>query len=93
MVGNVAANTLSGGLGNDTLNGGAGADTLIGGVGNDIYVLDNVGDVVIESANEGTDTVQTSVTLAGMVLAANIEKLTLTGTAAINGLGTMQITS
>ncbi len=39
----------------------------------------------IELADEGTDTVRSSIT--GYVLAANVEKLTLTGEAAINGIG------
>lgn len=85
ITGNTAANILTGGNSNDTLNGGAGADTLIGNAGNDTYVLDNLGDVVVENAGEGTDTVQTSITLTS--LAANVENLTLTGTAAINGNG------
>ena len=85
IVGNAAANVLTGGGGNDTLNGGTGADTLIGNAGNDIYVVDNVSDTVIENTNEGTDTIQTSITLVN--LAANVENLTLTGTAAINGTG------
>ena len=41
-----------------SLNGGLGADTLIGGAGNDTYVVDNIGDVVDESAGSGTDLVQ-----------------------------------
>ncbi len=84
LTGNSAVNTLRGNAGNDTLNGGAGADILIGGAGNDTYVVDNTGDVVTENANEGTDTVQSSVTY---MLAANVENLVLTGTAAINGTG------
>jgi len=84
LTGNSAANVLSGGAGNDTLNGAAGADTLIGGLGNDAYTVDNVGDVVVEAADEGADTVSSSVSYA---LAGNVENLTLTGTAAINATG------
>ncbi|MBD2570575.1 calcium-binding protein [Anabaena lutea] len=37
IIGNSAANILTGGAGNDTLNGKAGNDTLIGGSGADIF--------------------------------------------------------
>ena len=84
LTGNSANNTLTGGAGNDTLNGGTGNDTMVGGTGNDIYVVNVSTDVVTELANEGTDTVQSGVTLT---LGANVENLTLTGTTAINGTG------
>ena len=60
-----------------------GADTLIGGLGNDTYVTDG-GDTLTEAVNGGTDRVQSSVSLT---LGANLENLTLTGAAAINGTG------
>ncbi|MBD2141411.1 DUF4347 domain-containing protein [Anabaena sp. FACHB-1250] len=75
---------LSSGDGNDTLNGGAGIDFLIGGKGNDTYVVDNVGDVIIEFLNGGIDTVKSSIT---WTLRNHLENLTLQGTTAINGTG------
>ncbi len=84
LTGNSANNTLTGGAGNDTLDGGAGDDTMVGGTGNDTYVVNVATDVVTENANEGTDTVQSSVSYT---LGANVENLILTGTTAINGTG------
>ena len=84
LTGNAAANTLVGAEGNDSLNGGAGADTLIGGLGNDTYTVDQAGDAVIELAGEGTDTVRASF---NYTLGEQLENLTLTGNAAINGTG------
>ena len=84
LTGSTAANVLIGLDGDDTLIGGAGADTMVGGLGNDTYVVDNTGDVVTESANEGIDTVQAAVTYT---LAANVENLTQTGNGNINGTG------
>ncbi len=84
LIGNGAANTLMGGEGDDRLTGGAGDDTMLGGAGNDTYVVDVATDIVTENLGEGTDTVETDVTYT---LGANVENLTLTGSAAVNGTG------
>ena len=84
LNGGAGNDTLDGGANDDTLDGGAGADVLTGGTGNDTYVVDDIGDSVVESAGSGTDLVQSSVTFT---LAANVENLTLIGSGAIDGTG------
>ncbi|WP_420538217.1 beta strand repeat-containing protein [Microcystis aeruginosa] len=84
LTGNSGNNILTGLAGNDSLDGKAGTDTMIGGLGNDTYTVDNTGDIVTENLNEGTDTVQASISYT---LTDNVENLTLTGTANLNGTG------
>ena len=84
LNGFVGNDYLDGSSGDDILDGGAGIDTLIGGAGNDSYVVDTTTDILSEAVSAGTDTVQSSVSFT---LGANLENLTLTGIAAINGTG------
>jgi Ca2+-binding RTX toxin-like protein len=83
-TGNGDANYLIGNSGNNRLDGGAGIDSLTGGAGNDTYVVDSTKEILIEKANEGIDTVESSLT---WTLANNFENLTLTGLTATNGTG------
>ncbi|MET0238385.1 MAG: family 16 glycosylhydrolase [Sphingobium sp.] len=84
-TGNSLANQITGNSGNNVIDGGGGADIMIGGAGNDVYHVDNIGDKVVELANEGNDTVYSSVnfSLAGQF----IETLVLTGGGNLNGTG------
>lgn len=84
LTGGIGADTLRGGAGNDYLDGGLGVDVLSGGSDNDVYVVDQVGDTVIEGINAGYDIVRASV---DYVLTAHVEALELQGTGNINGTG------
>jgi len=85
LRGGAGTDTLYGLQGDDTLDGGSEADNLTGGKGNDTYLVDNTGDKVIELTGEGTDTINSGVTITS--LAINVENLVLAGTALINGTG------
>ncbi|MEO7689144.1 MAG: hypothetical protein ABIS51_07650 [Sphingomonas sp.] len=85
LSGGAGNDTLRGGDGDDLLDGGTGHDVMYGGDGNDVYIVDNSSDIVGEaSATGGIDEVRAS---ASFVLPGNVELLTLTGSAAINGTG------
>jgi Ca2+-binding RTX toxin-like protein len=86
LNGGSGGDRLMGGLGNDLLFGGKGGDLLMGDEGNDTYVVDDANDVVSETSTVATeiDSVQSSISYT---LGANVENLTLIGSADINGIG------
>ncbi len=95
LNGNDLNNTIFGDSGNNMLDGGLGSDILQGGEGNDTYVVNTVTDTVMELAGGGTDLIKSAVSynLANSdgidydSAYDNVENLTLTGKAAINGTG------
>jgi len=84
IVGTPDPDELSGTTDADLIDGGASADVMTGGLGDDTYVVDNAGDTVIEAADEGIDTVVSSVSYS---LAPDVENLYLVGDENIDGYG------
>lgn len=82
-TGNSLNNLITGNSSDNILDGVTGLDTMIGGAGNDTYYVDNVGDKVVENANEGIDTVQSKISYA---LGDNVENLNLDFSKAEKGL-------
>jgi ELWxxDGT repeat protein len=91
ITGTAGVDVISSLAGDDIINGGAGADSMIGGAGNDGYYVDNVNDVIVETAYAGTlpqqwDYVYSST--ATYTLSANVEALVLVeGSAATTAVG------
>jgi serralysin len=82
-TGNALNNTITGNGRDNVLTGATGADKLVGQGGNDVYVADGA-DTIVELARQGVDLVLSA---GSFKLAANVDNLTLTGTAASKGVG------
>jgi len=84
--GGAGVDIIYGDDGNDKLDGGAGNDTMYGGTGDDQYTVDSQGDVIVEAAGQGYDTILTSVnyTLSDSVF---VEQLTARSNAGLTLTG------
>ncbi len=89
LTGNNLAQSLYGNAGANVLDGGGGGDRMTGYGGNDTYVINNSGDLVFETAGQGSDTVNSRVSYV-LHAGQSIETLrftSVTGTADLNLTG------
>ncbi len=87
LFGGTGIDRLEGAEGVDYLDGGSGADTMSGGIDADIYIVDDAGDVVIESAANGLGGIDSVFASVDWALGNAVENLYLTGSAALSGTG------
>ena len=87
MLGGAALDVMYGEGGNDTLDGGAGPDSMRGGVGNDTYFVDTLVDIVVESSNEGIDTIATTLNTFSLSSYFIFENLSFSGIGDFIGTG------
>lgn len=86
LTGTNVRDVIAGFGGNDTIvDGGGTADEVYGGSGDDTYVISATGTTIVEAIDEGTDTVRTA--LPALLLAANVENLTFSGSGDFIGRG------
>jgi Ca2+-binding RTX toxin-like protein len=76
LIGNRVDNELWGNDGANFIDGRDGVDIMYGFSGNDIYIVETVGDIVIELANQGLDTIFTGIS---WTLDHDIERLGVNG--------------
>jgi hypothetical protein len=87
VLGGAGADSLVGDAGSNTLHGGAGADTIVGGAGNDLFFVTDAGDLVMELASGGVDTIIASTSMAmpnhveALRIAEGVSGITITGSA------------
>ena len=77
----------SSGGGSTTGSGSGSADRLVGTRGSDVFVVDHIGDTIVEEDNGGIDLVRASVDFELRAYGLVLENLTLTGTADLSGTG------
>jgi len=75
LTGAAGSDTLTGGAGADRLEGGTGVDSMLGGADSDTYLVDNIGDIVVELAGGGALDVVFASASWTMAAGAEIEEL------------------
>lgn len=85
LIGGSGNDILKGDAGFDRLEGGSGADTMEGGENGDLYLVDNAGDVIIETLE--TSGVDKVVSTVDVTLWEGIETLVLAGSLDTNATG------
>ncbi|CAO4153371.1 right-handed parallel beta-helix repeat-containing protein [Methylorubrum extorquens] len=85
LTGNDLANKIIGNDGNNSLDGKGGADILQGGRGNDTYTVDDVADQVLEAADQGNDTVLSTISYK-LMAGQSIERLQIASSAGSSNL-------
>ena len=73
LTGNEFGNTIIGTAGVNTIIGAAGLDVMAGGGGNDFYRAEEAGDVILENAGAGFDSVYVALSLGSYTLRAGSE--------------------
>lgn len=87
LIGMAGNDKLNGGNGVDILDGGSGIDTLIGGNDSDVYRVNNLDDIIIETAGGGDEDQVMSMVSFDLNKSANVEWLTFSGAKATDGIG------
>lgn len=83
ISGGTGNDVLIGGDQNDILDGGTGADLMVGGFAGDFYVIDSKLDAIIEGADQGIDSLTSSIDIdLNNVNYLHVENATLTGATA-----------
>ena len=82
--GNESDNWIEGNSKANTLDGKGGSNYLQGGDGDDTYIVNSGNDSVYETEDGGFDTIRSGISI---IIPYAVEKLILTGTASIDGIG------
>ena len=83
LRGEAGNDSLDGADGNDSLDGGAEIDTLRGGAGDDLFIVDNMGDLIVETAGGGNDTIRTSLSEFSLADLPEVENFVFAGTTGV----------